>query len=420
MKQPSNRVEPFAGFGVLADDLTGAMDTGVGFARLGLDTVLTFGDSLPPDTTVAVLSTDSRGDDPETAYRKVRRQAAKFSGLYVYKKIDSTLRGNIGAELRAAIEALGIEKAVVCPAFPANQRAVVDGKLLVAGTPVDETSFAEDPVFPVTEAHIPTLLEKQSGLEVAGIGLAEVARGPGHLSRLISAGTAKIIVVDAASETHLHTIAGALAIASHRWLPCGSAGLAMELPPAFGFSSRVTPPQMLPACPQPALAVVGSRHEATRKQIETAESRFKLPLIPVSPAEFISPRGRITGLKRLDKELDACLNAGRSAIVSSTLSRFVSDLKVSPSRILAAIAARALKRWPLAGLFLSGGDVARAVCLTLDAGGIRILAELEPGVAVGELISAAGSGLRIVTKAGGFGSDTVIADAIAYLKGERR
>jgi len=420
MKQPLNKGKLLTGFGVLADDLTGAMDTGVGFARLGLDTVLTFGDSLPPDTTVAVMSTDSRSDDPETAYRKVKRQAAKFSGLYVYKKIDSTLRGNIGTELRAAIEALGIEKAVVSPAFPASKRAVISGNLLVAGTPVDKTSFAEDPVSPVTEAHIPTLLQRQSGLEVGSIGLAEVERGPAHLNRLISTSAVKIIVVDAVEETHLRTIAEALAMASRRWLPCGSAGLAMELPPAFGFSGHVAKPQALPTRPQPVLAVVGSRHEVTRKQVKLAESRFKLPIIPVTPEEFISPRGRIINLKRLDRELDVCLNAGQSVIITSTLSRFVPDLKVSPSRILAAVAARALKRWPLAGLFLSGGDVAREVCRALDAGGIRILEELEPGVAVGELISAAGNELRIVTKAGGFGSDRVIADAIGYLKGESR
>ena len=117
---------PTKRFGIIADDLTGAMDTGVGFAKIGLDTIVSFGDRIRQPATVVVVSTDSRADDPETAYRKARREASKFPGLYVYKKIDSTLRGNIGTELRALMDTLGIERSVVCPAFPANKRTVID------------------------------------------------------------------------------------------------------------------------------------------------------------------------------------------------------------------------------------------------------------------------------------------------------
>jgi len=123
-------------FAIIADDLTGAMDTGVAFARIGLSTIIALGNEVAPDAGAVVISTDSRADDPETAYGKARKAADEVIGLYVYKKIDSTLRGNIGSELRAVIDALHIDKAIICPAFPANKRTVVDGKLLVENTPV--------------------------------------------------------------------------------------------------------------------------------------------------------------------------------------------------------------------------------------------------------------------------------------------
>ena len=136
-------------FGVLADDLTGAMDTGVAFARAGLRTVVSFG--VPPGTSpdVLVVTTDSRAEGPLVAVRKVKQAARSLAGRYVYKKIDSTLRGNVGVEIRAALETLNLARAVVSPAFPGSGRTVLGGRLLVNGKPLEETGFAHDPASPV-------------------------------------------------------------------------------------------------------------------------------------------------------------------------------------------------------------------------------------------------------------------------------
>ena len=275
------------GFGIIADDLTGAMDTGVGFATMGLDTIITFETKLAPEATVVVISTDSRGDDPETAYRKVRKEASKLTGLYVYKKIDSTLRGNIGKELKAVMDALGIEKAVVSPAFPTNNRTVVDGELLIGNTPVDRTCFAKDPIFPVTEAHIPTLLRKQGGFQVGSINLDDVNEGASYISQQIASSKQKVIVADAKEQVHLKHIAEALVIGAGFWLPCGSAGLARELPLAFGYRTRDMKPVEPVISRKPALVVVGSRHEAAVRQVKMAENCLQLPLITVQPDEFV-------------------------------------------------------------------------------------------------------------------------------------
>ena len=413
MKKPASMKR----FGIIADDLTGAMDTGAGFARIGLDSVVSFGSELASQASVVVISTDSRADDSETAYRKTRKEAHKLAGLYVYKKIDSTLRGNIGSELQAVIDALHMKKIIVCPAFPANKRTVVDGRLLVGNTPVNETYFGHDPTCPVTEAHIPTLLQEQGGFEVDCIDLDGVKQGPSYIAQQISESEEGVLVIDAVEQVHLRHIAGALAIGGSSWLPCGSGGLASELPLAFGCRTKDVEPAEPIMSRHPVLSVIGTRNDATARQLKEAETRLGLPLISIEPSEFAHRKGRIARINQLAKEVGNLISCGKSVIISSTLSRYVPALTGSSAGILAAIAVRAARRWDIAGLILSGGDVARATCEALGVTGIRILRELQPGIVVGEITGAVKEGMRVVTKAGGFGGDDAIVDTIRYLKG---
>ena len=409
---------PTKRFGIIADDLTGAMDTGVGFAKIGLDTIVSFGDRIRQPATVVVVSTDSRADDPETAYRKTRREASKFPGLYVYKKIDSTLRGNIGTELRALMDTLGIERSVVCPAFPANKRTVIDGILLVDNVPVNETYFAHDPTSPVTEAHIPTLLHKQGGFQVGTVGLEGVRRGPSYIAQHIADSEQSVLVVDATEQVHMRYLAEALALGSSTWLPCGSAGLASELPLAFGYRSQDVTPAESPISGKPVLLVIGSRNDVTARQLRKAEASLQFPLITVEPDQFLSNRGRSARTNQLAREAGSFISCGKSAVITTTLSRYAPLLKDSAAGILAAIAAKVVERWELGGLILSGGDIARAACEALGVTGVRATMELQPGIAVGETIGSTREGLRIITKAGGFGNEDAIVEAVRCLEGK--
>ena len=120
---------------ILADDLTGACDTGVQFAQRGLRTVVTL-DGSSHDCDVLVRSTGTRNDPPPVAYRTVRNACEMLNpggpGLF-YKKIDSTLRGPVAAELVAAINAGARTPAILCPAFPEQGRTVVAGELRSSG-----------------------------------------------------------------------------------------------------------------------------------------------------------------------------------------------------------------------------------------------------------------------------------------------
>src|ERR671912_672539 len=146
---------------VIADDLTGAADTGVQFVHAGYRTAVFFRatEMLADDLDAVAFDTDSRAMPAGFAAKRVLDAAHVASGAsIVYKKLDSTLRGNVAAELAAALGGARRDRVVVAPAFPTAARTTVGGIQRVHGVPVDETEMANDPQTPVREAHLPSLL----------------------------------------------------------------------------------------------------------------------------------------------------------------------------------------------------------------------------------------------------------------------
>jgi uncharacterized protein YgbK (DUF1537 family) len=142
----------------LADDLTGALEIGAKFAAAGLSA--TVGTQLAWDHNAAasVIDTETRHLAPDAAAQIVERLAREAAGVrLLYKKTDSTLRGNIGAELTALRAAYPGLRVAYVPAYPRMGRTVRNGVLLVDGVPVHRTVFAQDPLNPVHESHVPSL-----------------------------------------------------------------------------------------------------------------------------------------------------------------------------------------------------------------------------------------------------------------------
>lgn len=235
----------------LADDLTGALEAGAKFAGCGLSALVTTGARLDPAgmsgaVQVLVIDTETRHRQPEEAASVVRALAcsARDHGIrFLYKKTDSTLRGNIGAELGALRAAWPDSPLVYVPAYPQLGRTVRQGHLCVNGIPVNETAFAADALNPVRESHIPTLL--------AGCG----ADG--------------IEVCDGESDADVEAAARRLLASAGPHLAAGPAAIAEQI-------ARLLPlPRSKPA-PWPAirrcLVVNGSRHEVSARQVEYAES----------------------------------------------------------------------------------------------------------------------------------------------------
>ena len=399
-------------FCVIADDITGAMDTGVGLAKAGLAATITFSGSTDPGSDCVVATTDSRAESPSEAYRRVKAVGERFQDYYIYKKIDSTLRGNIAAELQALLDVTRAAKTVVCPAFPSIKRTIVNGELLVEGVPVHLTSFSRDPTSPVTRSSVADLLRSGSGIAAEGLGLADVEQGPEHLVQRIRECASRAVVIDATTDKHLRCIADALVLNGERWLPCGSGGLGAQLPLAFGFSPHR---QELPPTPHGhALIAVGSRNEVSIRQVHRLIEKLGTPLVKVEPREFKTRRGREPRINQIARETRGLLSDRQVVVLSSSLSDYIPQYRPFMAHILGDIVTRVLSLCDINGLFLCGGDVARAVCGDEGIQALRILGELQPGVIAGEAVGQHHEGLRVVTKAGGFGNEDALVQVARH------
>ena len=404
--------------GIIADDLTGAMDSSSYFASQGFTTVVIFNPSFHSLADVVAINTNSRADDADTASEKVGQAVRNLAGRMVYKKIDSTLRGNIGAELKSVMVELGCEKAIVAPAFPAVGRTTINGVLLVNGVKVAKTQFAHDLISPVKESTIPILLEQSTGRYVGYIPVADIDTGPEFLYHKISEMPQEIIVCDVTAQSHLAGIAQAAALAGDRWLLCGSAGLARELHLFLKKALTVKKESSINLLSGIVLVVVGTRNQVTADQLLKARDEIGFPILDLK-VEHLNPKNVSSNeVLRVVEEASCFLRQKKLLALSSIFSEYIPALKQqSLPVIMAEVVAGILDKWEIAGLFLSGGDIAMSVCRRLSISAILVHGEVEPGIPAGELIGGQGQGIRIITKAGGFGTEAALVKSISYLGG---
>lgn len=420
-------------YAVIADDLTGAGDTGVQFSKAGLPTRILMRNWRESDlesARVVVAQTDSRAMSPDDAYQAVKAAAERLAAAGVeplYKKVDSTLRGQIGSEMDAMMDVWDIPLALLCPAFPANGRTLVGGYLLVGGALVSRTPIGVDPVTPVRESHIPTLLAGQSRRKVYGVSSRDLEQGGEHLAALLSSFKGGgIVVADATGDADLALLAEALHKAEPRALYVGSAGLAQPLAARL---SRVSSRH------RPVLAVVGSVNPVTRGQLKLLQ-QDGAGLFLVTAAELLAGDDEWQAiLERRSAELAALLKNGRDTAVATPGNREeVESLlalgreKGLESRVLTAriaarttrVAYRALEllgtKGAVEGVIMTGGDIAQAMLEHFGATGISLLSEVSPGIPMGTMECGGVCGIKIITKAGGFGAPDALVKAAALLR----
>ena len=132
---------------IVADDLTGAADSGLPFAEAGIPAVICLDTEQIPDTGAVALVTDTRqssaGETEARNFELARRALADHSDAIVYQKIDSTLRGQPAHALAGTMRALVVERALVAPAYPGQGRTTINGQQLVYGQPLEESTFKQ-------------------------------------------------------------------------------------------------------------------------------------------------------------------------------------------------------------------------------------------------------------------------------------
>lgn len=384
---------------IIADDLTGACDTGACFARHGFLTLaaLNLG-AWVDDAGVMVCCTETRYLQEDAAVRVVRNvvenRIHQGKRPLIFKKIDSTLRGHPGAELRAVLETLCENRAVVTPAFPTQGRVVRSGRLWVHNQPLEETVFYPE----VTTGSLVHWFDFPPGYRPIDRHVLSISQ---DLERTLEHDTG-IFGLDVETDDDLDTIAAAgLAAGIRVW--CGSAGLARSLARATGSGERFE----LERLPAAWLVVAGSQHPTTLSQVEALE---QAGAVVVSLDQSMMIQGTGQGnledfLIRIASHVVRELDLGKMVVLS------VRGLTQLPGyQKIVASALGAVVRWtlktvskPPAGLVLTGGDTAAAVCGALGCGLLRLDNEIEPGLALSRMADGQAAGLRVITKAGGFG-----------------
>jgi D-threonate/D-erythronate kinase len=412
----NHKLEAFSSlqFALIADDLTGSLDTGLQFHKKGLTTFVPLSWKNPTVNGPALsLNTNSRNIPGDEAYLRVYRACRKIKAKDLYKKIDSTMRGNVGKEILAILDARKIPRAVVIPAVPVMGRTVEKGILRVNGVPLLRTPYAKDPFHPILTSRLPDLLSAETGEAVGYIGLKDVRKGPSYLARKIEDRPERLLVLDTVSDDDAESIAGACSLLPGKVLPCGSVTLAdkLKLPGVRPAKTRKIKSK------GPILIISASRNPRTADQVGEVRKAFSFPLVEPDLGGLAHPRLIPQEIRNIASQILPLFPKTKGVILTTTFQNHLQGKEENISKSLGRAAAALLKQKRFGGLVLTGGDLAMGVFTHLSASALRIEDEVLPGIPMSTIADGPFAGLRLVTKAGGFGEKDAMVKIVQYLIG---
>lgn len=399
---------------VVADDFTGANDVGVSLAEAGFDVDVLFGLPYGSQAPVMVLNSDSRACLPSAAAMRVEEMLSGSRAEWFVKKIDSTLRGNPGAETEAMMAAAHINLAIIAPAFPAAGRITQDGQCWVSGSRLTDTEFATDPKTPVKHDDIAAIFEAQSRLRCVSIKKENLA-AEAFTARSAYAGEKTALIIDAQSDDELAQIIHLIGEITPRPLLVGSAGLCEAFARHVG-SQRVK---------TGLLAIVGSMSGVAQKQIQAATTHPHCQNIYIDIHELL-----IHGTGKYQHQIIPILEQGDHCLVHTcpdNAARYQIDVlcqRFSLSRaqlgekiaaLLGELVREVLHVTQPKALYLSGGDIAIAIAQALGATGFQIKGRVSGCVPYGTLRGCSVQ-QTVFTKAGGFGDENTLLNILHFIE----
>ena len=394
---------------VIADDLTGALDSGVQLSCKGQRVLVSLdcagGLAQAAEADVIVIDAESRHDSPQDAYTKVADLVSRSRALgipHVYKKTDSGLRGNVGAELAAVLEASGATHLNFVPAYPKQQRTTEGGVHYVAGVPLAQSIFAVDPLNPVTKSRVDDLIHEQSDVVVTN-GDDAAKQG--------------IVVYDCATDEDMQRIAAELAAHDADVPLAGCAGL-LEMLAVDARTTHARPERE--ALPSKLVVVSGSVNAVTSSQLDEAErrgaARRHLPIADVLAGTWDEDAARAF--------VRETLAAAKSPVILiDTLGYQLSAAQMgdgdSARRIseAASLCAALVCEESDHTTMIVGGDALVGFSARVGATVLEPLDEIFPGIVVARYEGGAREG-TIITKSGAFGGVGLFYDIHEALEGK--
>ena len=385
---------------IVADDFTGALDSGVQFASLGAAVkVVTYPQydlRQAHGIDVLVFDAETRHVDSHTAYRTVYdfvKRTEIFGVEFVYKKTDSGLRGNIGAELAGAMDALGLEGMAFIPAFPAMSRVTRKGVHYINGVPVAQSMFGSDPFEPVKFSDVREIIASTTDRQ-------------------------GITVYDAETDGDMVNIAGKLGHKGLR-LTAGCAGFAGVLAHVLGYHGKAQEPQDMPA---KFVMLCGSVNPVTRAQMDYAREqgfvyRALSPEQKLNPSWPGSPECREAAGRWLEEfsSAHAILDANDPSETAQTEEYIrshgltIEQVRVNISRAIAGAGKALMDEGLDARLMCVGGDTLLALMESVGVHELVPVCEEELGVVLTSF-TYSGKKYYIMTKSGGFGEKELLVE----------
>lgn len=396
---------------VIADDFTGALDTGVQFSNRGIQTLVSTEiedvyDSIPRNIEVLVLNTESRHLSFDKAYDKTKmiiKKAKRERIPFIYKKVDSALRGNISAEIKAVLDTSEQEVIPFLPSYPKMNRVLIDGYLYIDGVLVSESVFANDPYEPVTESNIVHRLEQEAGIKATLVSNCEVpkqAKG--------------VCVFDAETDEELLRLATMLQNKNLLNVTVGCAGFAKIIADQLFPNAKDTTYTL----EKPVVVLCGSINPITKKQIDYAEKK-NYPRISLSATQLLESHywESDEGQEKIEEYL--YLMANQSLIIFETFNHqtmkhieatktkkvlATKDYRFKIGESLGKLTEALWTTNQVSTFLFTGGDTLFQSMEVLGVTAIKPIVEISPGVVLA-IIKWNERELQVITKSGGFGEE---------------
>ena len=419
---------------VIADDLTGSNATCSLLKKIGLRaaSILKLQNGMKYDTDVISYSTGSRGLDKEEAYKKVSEaiKILKDKNVLVYnKRIDSTLRGNIGAEINAMLDNLEDDRiAVVVPAYPDSKRIVVNKTMLVNGVLLENSDAGKDPKTPIKTSCVETLIQKDCKYSSTYFDLGDIEQPIEKLIKKIQKSTEKsrVLIFDTVNNEDIIKISRAI-IQSNINIITVDPG-----PFTLYFSKELQKEKHLE---KKILMLIGSVTETTKKQIEYILQEEDIFLVKMKVESFFEKESCIKEIERVISFIKKGIESYELFLITTSpigdekkldlkeiahkLNTTVEDVSKIIANTLTETAVRVLKETQkFEGVYSSGGDITIALLEKLKAIGVEIREEVIPLAAYGRIIGGDFSNLKLVSKGGMVGDETVIKLCLHKMKND--
>ena len=419
---------------VIADDLTGSNATCSLFKKIGLRaaSILKLQGDINYDVDVISYSTASRGLDKEEAYNKVSEaiKILKSKDVLVYnKRIDSTLRGNIGTEINAMLDNLEDDRiAVVVPAYPDSGRIVVNKTMLVNGVLLENSDAGKDPKTPIKTSCVESLIQKDIKYSSTYFTLSDIEQPIEEIVKKIQEAIKKsrVLIFDAVNNEDIIKISKAV-IHSNINIVTVDPG-----PFTLYYSKELQKKNHLE---KKILMVIGSVTATTKKQIEYILQEEDIFLVKMKVEDFFEKETCLKEIERVISYIKKGIASYDLFLVTTSpigdekkadLQKLAENLNTTVEEISKIIAntltetvVKILKETEkFEGVYSSGGDITIALLEKLKAIGVEIREEVIPLAAYGRLIGGDFPNLKLVSKGGMVGDEKTIKLCLHKIKND--